>query len=978
MSGRAAELWLLRMCANDDDESNEIATVPAHIVEALDEAQRALLAQLARGAVREALESALVGAVRGNIGAAIASESDALSRVLVAATLCWAFAQQHWTGPPVVEAAAEIADEKQKEELVKLLQVDGELLARSVADHVASMTWLRDANAILKDKSLLRRAHSAPWWRARAIWLHQRALRGASATLRDALDAQFAVAHERFGLFEHVAVERLISITFRVVRDESEVAAAATTTPFDDPLFGDALASAIDDSDDDANDNDNGRATTSVRDEFDADMAELVAQLEASQLGDESDDVSNRWRSADTAVNGLETRAHRTLEQRDLAARLYVERAHALGYYQHDTRTALALSMARRATGLTLQMSGAQGRRTKFQTFDIAQLVLFARMRDAPGATTAAAVAAAAAAAPQAIPLNDDVRLDKINFTETVERTPLRALERAIVIAFGRAATRRGARFDDGLSAEEERAYVDCAMAMPAGANADWTVYSAALLARASLDVQQHRTAERGALQIQSLVDQYALTSNESEAARDAADAARTALLRLRNVFVAGVPPLHALKLALGDAMVRIGAARTAQNVFEELAEHARVLACMRVAGDASRAEEFCLELLAKTPTPELWSVLGELRGVKRGGVECFERAWQLSNGRYAPAKRALGRIAVAEQRWRDAILHFSLALAVNRIDVASWFSRGVAHMRLEQFDAAAQAFQEAVRQRPEDGESWANLAASLHHTGRVRSAFRAMRQAVREKARSWRMWQNLQTMAMDSAEYQAAIHASLKIVELDAEGVGPRHEAGAKHVAPLDAGMLATLVVVAMRDYKAAADATTRVPLLTAVVGLLRAATARIADSDDQWTVFAELYRDLAASTRSTDAAVRRAYSSRCVDARFRALRSVESGASDFDTDTKAFTRVARRAMQLFDAFDEHARLTADTAAAAAAAAHDAAVTVADNELAVTAVDLPPVSSAAMSVRTILKRAADKMAGEDLYKVLAEKVGRN
>jgi hypothetical protein len=111
-------------------------------------------------------------------------------------------------------------------------------------------------------------------------------------------------------------------------------------------------------------------------------------------------------------------------------------------------------------------------------------------------------------------------------------------------------------------------------------------------------------------------------------------------------VFIAGVPPLHALKLALGDAMVRIGAARTAQNVFEELAEHARVLSCMRVAGDESRAEEFCLELLAKTPTPELWSVLGELRGIKRGGVECYERAWQLSNGRYSPAKRALGRIA--------------------------------------------------------------------------------------------------------------------------------------------------------------------------------------------------------------------------------------------------------------------------------------------------------------------------------------------
>jgi hypothetical protein len=197
------------------------------------------------------------------------------------------------------------------------------------------------------------------------------------------------------------------------------------------------------------------------------------------------------------------------------------------------------------------------------------------------------------------------------------------------------------------------------------------------------------------------------------------------------------------------------------------------------------------------------------------------------------------------------------MALAVNRIDVASWFSRGVAHMRLEQFDAARTRVSGSGASATRRWRVVGELAASLHHTGRVRSAFRAMRQAVREKARSWRMWQNLQMMAMDAAEYQAAIHASLKIVELDGEGIGPRHEAGAKHVAPLDAAMLATLVAVAMRDYKAAAgDAAARVPLLTAVVGLMRAATARIADSDDQWTVFAELYRDLAASTHSASAA--------------------------------------------------------------------------------------------------------------------------
>jgi tetratricopeptide (TPR) repeat protein len=349
-----------------------------------------------------------------------------------------------------------------------------------------------------------------------------------------------------------------------------------------------------------------------------------------------------------------------------------------------------------------------------------------------------------------------------------------------------------------------------------------------------------------------------------------------------------------------------------------------------------------------------------------------------MSNGRYAPAKRALGRFADrrAAVARRDPAL-----LAGARRQPASTSARGsaaaCAHMRLEQFEAAAQRVPGGgAPGDPTDGESWANLAASLHHAGRVRSAFRAMRQAVREKARSWRMWQNLQVMAMDAGEYQAAIHASLKMVELDGEGIGPRHDAGAKHVAPLDAVMLATLVSVAMRDYKAAgADTGARVPLLTAVIGLMRAATTRIADNDEQWTVFAELYHELALHTNSTSAAVKAAYSSRCVDARFRALRSVESSAHDFDTNSTSFTRVARRAMQLFNAYEEHARIVGGNGGNNS---DNQNVSVADAELAVTAVDLPPVTSAAMSVRTILKRAAEKMAGVELYKVLMENVTKN
>ena len=42
--------------------------------------------------------------------------------------------------------------------------------------------------------------------------------------------------------------------------------------------------------------------------------------------------------------------------------------------------------------------------------------------------------------------------------------------------------------------------------------------HNSALYARATIDAHSHRTMERGALQIQALVDQYALQSNADDA----------------------------------------------------------------------------------------------------------------------------------------------------------------------------------------------------------------------------------------------------------------------------------------------------------------------------------------------------------------------------------------------------------------------------------------------------------------------------
>ncbi|KAJ3049242.1 hypothetical protein HDU99_008955, partial [Rhizoclosmatium hyalinum] len=92
---------------------------------------------------------------------------------------------------------------------------------------------------------------------------------------------------------------------------------------------------------------------------------------------------------------------------------------------------------AQKATQLVWKLTGALGKRTKFQTFDVTQLVVIAESKDLnASAGQQPAVAETTAAMPETLALNDDTLLETIDYTDLESKGGnLRIIDQCILLA---------------------------------------------------------------------------------------------------------------------------------------------------------------------------------------------------------------------------------------------------------------------------------------------------------------------------------------------------------------------------------------------------------------------------------------------------------------------------------------------------------------------------------------------------------------
>lgn len=183
---------------------------------------------------------------------------------------------------------------------------------------------------------------------------------------------------------------------------------------------------------------------------------------------------------------------------------LFVEAAFMMQIIGNQKSSEEFLSKASVSANFAHSLTGILGRRTKFQSFDVAQLAV--TYRNSPGSSPDTTDTLAL---PQSVELNDEYLLDRptLNQDEGEKSKPeLSQVGQAILLAEGMHVLKFYAK--DATVTEKALALIQRVLENPG----DWCLYSSALFLRSQLESQKSRLIERSALQYQALVDQISQT----------------------------------------------------------------------------------------------------------------------------------------------------------------------------------------------------------------------------------------------------------------------------------------------------------------------------------------------------------------------------------------------------------------------------------------------------------------------------------
>ncbi|KAK5121697.1 hypothetical protein LTR85_004869 [Meristemomyces frigidus] len=471
---------------------------------------------------------------------------------------------------------------------------------------------------------------------------------------------------------------------------------------------------------------------------------------------------------------------------------------------------------------------------------------------------------------PAKLDLNDDTLLESISFSEKpadsvvpeseaplpprlqsldpANQPQLNPLDSTFLLSFASSITKTSPQH--GLTREETLPY---ATRVLDGGSSNWQIYTQALLVRSRIEGYRSRTVERGLLQLQALVDQVIADTASVEPATIGSNgetSTATSFLprpkesesapvaeRLRYIFQLASPTRWDLEAELASRWVQLGGLRSALEIYERLEMWAEAALCWAATEREDKAKSMVRRQLfhatnggpdspetevsedetwqgpERSPppldAPRLYCILGDIDQ----SVPMYEKAWEVSNQRYARAQRSLGRLYYSANDFVKAAEAYSKSLRVNQLNHASWFALGCALLELEQFEKAVGAFSRCVQLDDTDAEAWSNLAAALLRTdseeggendgsattGAIadgqadgdtmdiaskpdpqrnrQDALQALKRAATLKHDSHRIWENVLIVAasLSPPEYTSMLSAQKRIIDLRGSTDGER-----------------------------------------------------------------------------------------------------------------------------------------------------------------------------------------------------------
>ncbi|XP_059087002.1 tetratricopeptide repeat protein 27-like isoform X2 [Tigriopus californicus] len=426
------------------------------------------------------------------------------------------------------------------------------------------------------------------------------------------------------------------------------------------------------------------------------------------------------------------------------------------------------LTRVSRATGFHMEETGALGKRTRFQTRDLPQFALTLHTPAQPAGKPTPPAPTAVKDLPPDLKLNDEVRLDKIKFTDPeVEQnsTGLSRLHQAILLAM--LFYRRRAKPKDDLIHEELRPYIDTLLDCP---TLSWSSKMSVLLVRSQLESENGRTVERSMMQVQALVDHL----NEVQPADPQA--------RLDSLYVSRIPPFFVLEQELCTLLQSLGSVKAALDIALRMNFWEDMIHCYHQLQLRHKAAEVIQKQLDIKETPLLYCMLGDATD----DLAHYRRALAMTNDRSARAWRSMGIYYYYHKDYPQAVECLSQSIEVSPFQPHILLRLGYAAMEIENWTVAASAYREYCRFEVDNFEAWNNLSNAYIKLGQKSRAWKVLQEAVKADYDNWRIWDNILVVSTDCAAFEEVMRAYHRLLDLREK--------------PVDTDVLAILVQ-AIRD---------------------------------------------------------------------------------------------------------------------------------------------------------------------------------
>ncbi|KAM3086265.1 hypothetical protein ACMFMG_000402 [Clarireedia jacksonii] len=421
------------------------------------------------------------------------------------------------------------------------------------------------------------------------------------------------------------------------------------------------------------------------------------------------------------------------------------------------------VKLASKVSGFVYALSGALGKRTKFQQNDISQLVVFAKSKEGgegdevgnvedelkKSTLVSEEMGEEAKNGPRALDLNDDTLLESIKFakidSEVVESSNLpkslvgmKPDEQPQLQPLDQITLLTEATLKDTLSPLDKlnsEEILPFAVRVLSDKPTNWQIYTQALLVivdQIIADTQgEPSPSADGIPQIQVTSFLPRAKANESAPVTE----------RLKYINQLNTPTRWELETELAYAWSNAGSLVSALEIFKRLKLWAEVALCYHSVNQEEKARQIVRrqlyyssqgpemdkydidapeivterwdgEMRSPPPphAPRLWCILGDLDQ----DPKCWQRAWEVSKNRYARAQRTLGDYYTRQNDLESARDAYIKATIVNRQNNDTWSRLGDIDLRVGNWDGAIIAFQQSIMIDDTDAKTYSNLGSAL------------------------------------------------------------------------------------------------------------------------------------------------------------------------------------------------------------------------------------------------------------------------